>query len=319
MRKVTIEAILVIAIFTVEPSSSGLGGQDQIANILSQRMNEARSNQPTEQRISKAQWQAADPGRVLVLLSAYQRDSSWAVRHLALVYATQLAEAHPLPWVKQEVTKRLVESAIAHSVSGELRWLERFTAMDFDERSKGLIRQALAKPEDRTGGDVSVWICGLANMQDQLPRLKELTIDEMQYQAEADKIGDKKWYFTTGWAARLACARMGVREDIAKCIQLAESEQDATERVLRILPQIGYVRQPEAIEYLRKYLESSERLPPTNPGMPGELYASRVMHIFAESLEDYPVRQKPAGNYTEEEIDLCRRWMASKANWKIIR
>ncbi len=67
----------------------------------------------------------------------------------------QLAEVHPLPSVRQEVTKQLVESAISHSVSGELRWLEKFTAIDFDERSKALVRQRLAEPEDRAGGDVS--------------------------------------------------------------------------------------------------------------------------------------------------------------------
>ena len=43
------------------------------------------------------------------------------------------------------------------------------------------------------------------------------------------------------------------------------------------------------------------------------------MHILAESIQGYPVNQKRARNYTEEEIELCRKWMADKANWKIIR
>lgn len=314
LRELRIFLVLLVCL----PSARAADDSSGLRSAVLRMMDQARSHKPIE-GLSEVQLKQGDPREILALLAPYEKDPTWEVRRLALLYAVRLAEVHPLPSVRQEVVRRLVESAISHSVSDELTWLKKFTASDFDERSKHVVRQALSEPEDRTGGDVSVWICGLANMQDQLSRLKELTIDEVQYQAEADKIGDKKWYLTTGWVARLARARMGVREEIAKCIQLAEREQDATERVLRILPQIGYIRQREAIEYLRRYLESSDRLPAVKPTASGEMYASRVMHIFAVSLEGYPVKQKAARNYTDQEIELCRKWMANKANWNIIR
>lgn len=202
-----------VIVFLALQSSSGLANErDDIAGILSQRIDAVRAKQPIERAISKEQWQASDPNRVLSVLSPCRKDSSRAVRRLALVYGMELAEAHPTPSVRREVSGWLVESAIAHSVSGELRWLKKFTASDFDDRSKALVRQALLQPADEAGGDVSVWICGIADMRDQLPRLNELTMDELNYQA--GRMNVRKWYLTTAWAARLARARMGVKEDM---------------------------------------------------------------------------------------------------------
>lgn len=262
-----------------------------------------------ETRITDDELRRADPNQVLAMLAPYERHSEWLVRRTAFILMARVAAVHPADPIRQEVVARLTDSVFSGSGHNEGPLLMGFTASDFDDRSRNIIRQALAR---ENVGILTVRLCGVANIQDQLPRLETLLIDPNMRHSS-------KWYFTLGWNARLARARMGVKEDIRRCIELAESEQDETERILRILPQIGYIRRPEAIEYLRRYLESSKRLPPTNPGMLGELYASRVMHIFAESLQGYPVEQRPAGNYTEQEIELCRRWMANRANWRIVR
>ena len=112
---------------------------------------------------------------------------------------------------------------------------------------------------------------------------------------------------------------MGIKDDIDKCIELSESEKDENERVLRILPNIGYIRQPESVKYLNKYLQSDKRLLPTNPGSLGESYASRILHIFAESFENFPIQKREQRGYRQDQIDLCRKWMAEQKEWKIIR
>ena len=55
-----------------------------------------------------------------------------------------------------------------------------------------------------------------------LPQLKEFLIDEEDYDKNSKYM--KIWYYTTAWTARLARARIGVKEDIEKCISLLESE-----------------------------------------------------------------------------------------------
>ncbi|MCH8120533.1 MAG: hypothetical protein IIC00_12485 [Planctomycetes bacterium] len=275
-------------------------------------------------KISNTQLKAADPQHVLSLLAPYERDESRAVRRLAHLYGVRLAGLQPRPEVRQEVTARLVKVLVTPNSDlspAPYKWLLSFTEKDFSNNTKAVIRQTLDKDNPNHGligirGVVR--ICGVANIREELPHLKGLLIDELAYQAKADKTHNKKWYLTVGWAARLARARMGIKEDIVRCIELAEAEQDSTERVLRILPQIGYIRQPEAIKYLQKYLESKKRLPSVKATVLGELYASRVMHILAESLISYPVKKKEARNYTQEEINLCRKWMSEQTKWVII-
>jgi hypothetical protein len=281
------------------------------ASVESMRIKEHRP----EIKITDEDLRRADPNQVLAVLEPYADDTVWGVRHTAAVYMVQVATVHPTTSVRQEVVGWLMDLVYSGNGHNESPLLMGFTAKDFDDKARNTIRQALAK--ERVGV-LTVQLCGVANIQEELPRLKTLLIDEAAYIADPSRRDFPKWYYTLGWRARLARARMGVKEDIARCIELAEGEKNATDRVLLILPQIGYIRQPEAIEYLRKYLESSERLPPID-GMLGELYASRVMHILAESLQGYPVKQNPARGYTDQEIELCRKWMADKTNWRIIR
>ncbi len=68
-----IEGILVIMILVSQYSPLKANEKEDIANILSQKMEEARSKQPTEQRITREQWQAADPHRVVALLAFTRR------------------------------------------------------------------------------------------------------------------------------------------------------------------------------------------------------------------------------------------------------
>lgn len=275
------------------------------------KMESARIREyPPEIRITDEQLKQADPNQMLAVLATYTQDPEWPVRHAACLFMTRMSAIHPTTTIRQKVVRTLLDVVFDEGGHNEGPLLMEFTASDFNDDSRALIRQAL---EREPVNGLTIRLCGVASIRDAIPRLETLRI------ADARKIHASKQYYTLAWHARLARARMGVTEDIARCLEFAEGEKDETERVLQILPDIGYIRQPKAIEYLRKYLESNKRLPPTNPGMPGELYASRVMHILAKSIQGYPVEQKPAGNYTEHEIDICRRWMANRANWKIIR
>lgn len=204
-------------------------------------------------------------------------------------------------------------------------WLLTFRAEDFSDESKALIRQSLAKERPSRG---IVLICGVACMEDQLPILEKMLIDELKHQSEVDKqrIG-LPWYYTTGWSARLARARMGVKEDITKCLQLVETVENLDRRVITLLRDVGYIRQPQAIEHLQKYLESDKRLSPVSPPVPGNPVASYVLDILIDCLKDFPVARKLGRGYKWEQIEQARKWMTEqkqklaqeKKQWDIIR
>jgi hypothetical protein len=259
----------------------------------------------------------ADPAEVLAVLGRYQNDPCWPVRHLAFRYAVWLAEVQPQPATRSEVVNQLVKGFISGADRQAGRWLLSFHAEDFSDESKAVIRQRLAM--DRPGRG-TVLICGVARMEDQLPTLEKLLIDEMAHQARVQK-GEPgfTWYYTTGWAARLARARMGVKEDIDRCLQLVEAVEDPNQRVLRLLHDVGYIRQPQAVDYLRTYFLSDLRLPPTNSGRLGEPVANYLMPILADALRDFPVDRREGRIYTQEERETCQEWMSKQKQWDIIR
>ena len=271
------------------------------------------ANQYMEQsiNITDEQLKKSNPDKLLLLLANYDKDISLFARQYAFLYEIRIAKLHPTVEIKQKVSERLIKAIVdsdASVIGSAYEWLFSLEKEDFNEYAKETIRNSLAKsqPDGRM-----IKICGIADIKEELPLLEELLI-------EKDNVSyTTKWYYKTSWYARLARARMGIKEDIEECIKLSESVEDLDERVVRIFPDIGYIKQPEIIEYFKKYLESDERMPPLSSIVPGSLYASRVVHILAETLENFPIKQKDARNYMEEEIELCRKWILEQKEWQI--
>ncbi len=312
--------LLLSILLALHPSGALAGeeGSPDIAAELSRIVNQARNQEPVD-TISEGRLKAADPNHVLALLAPYEKDPEPFVRDLAYRYGVRLAATHPVPHIREEVTKRLVEASITHSWGQAGTQLMYFTARDFNNQTKALIRQMMAEDPHRVSS-VGIKLCGVANIQDQLPRLKELLIDEMEYQAQADKMGDKKWYYTTGWQARLARARMGVKEDIEKCIQLVKQTEESVDRkVTVLLPQIAYIRQPQALECLKEYFLSDEQLAPTNAGAAEEPLSKYLMSELADCLTNFPIKKRASRGYKASEIELARTWMMQQKEWKIRR
>jgi len=297
-----------------------------IAALLRAQLEQARGSAPeptVDIRITDAKLRAADPQHLLGILAPYEKDSEWSVRHMAHLIIVRVANIHPITQIRQEVARRLVEAEFNGTDRGTHKLLLNYTANDFNGQSKALIRKALAQANiGRVGGHASIWLCGVANLQDQLPRLNELLMDEVAYRTDRKTRHSTKWYYSSAWAARLARARMGIKQDIERCIALIEEEIDGNKQ-WRLLDRLGYIRQPEAIESLKGYFLSNLRLPPTNPGMEGEAYSHYLMPILEDSLLNWPVRSTPiqrsARVYSEEEIQLCKEWISEQTRWQIRR
>ena len=284
-----------------------------IENIMKSLIETARIKEnPPKIKISDEQIKAADPNKILEVLAPYEKDPDWPVRNMTHNNLIIIANLHSNNIkVRQEVTKRLVEAEFDRSDRGAYRKMN-LTTKDFNNQSKTFIRQAIVTAnKEKTGGDSSVWLCGIANIQEELSRLEEL-------QKDKDKVRGLAWYYTTGWAAQLARARMGVKEEIQDSVNRIENEIDKNER-WQLLDNLGYIRQPEAINILKKYLDSDKKLPIANEINSGELYASYVIDILSDCLKDFPIKKKPGRSYSLEQINIVRKWMSEQKEWKIIK
>ncbi len=283
------------------------------ASIESARIKE---NRPVI-KIAEEELKAVDPDQVLALLVSYENDPDRDVRDCARNHLTYLATIHPSPKIRQQGVKRLLEAVYKQNDRRKVNRLMKFQAKDFDQSSRRLLREALYKDQVSS---LTVKLCGVANMREELPRLDVLITPGADPNHPKPRSSlFQKWYYTFAWDVRLARARMGVKKDIVSCVKMVKNEPNAHVRVLYLLPDIGYIRQSQAIEYISRYLSSQDRVAPTNPGMLGLRQACYAMHILSESIEGYPVEHRPGICYSDEEIELCRKWMADRANWKIIR
>ena len=275
---------------------------------------------PPKIKITDEQLKVADANKILEALVNYEKDPEWEVRHTTHLFIVKIANLQSENIkVRQEVVKRLAEAVYDKTDGGAGTLLKAFKEKDFNDGTKTLIRNRMSNiNEGIVGGSITVWLCGIANIQEELPRLKELLIDEEAYANSSKNIS--KWYYTTAWAARLARARMGVKEDISKCIFLLESEiKKDPGKIHYMLDYLGYIRQPESIKCINSYLNSDLRLPSTNPGMLGEPVSGYVIDILADNLKDFPIKKEPGRGYKQEQIETARKWMSEHKKWQIIR
>jgi len=232
--------------------STAEANKNNLESLISEIMTAKRQNKEaphlTDERLKQE-----SPERTLSLLKQYEDDNSFSVQHLVYFYEKKIADLHSTP----EIRQRVVESMVRHLIDPKsqirrdcYRWLSGFTEKDFNGESKKLLTQQFT--EKKVPHFRVILICGVANIQDGLPILEKLLIDEAAHQK--DPKNHTEWYFTSGWYARLARARMGVREDIAKCIELIENEIRINDEIPEILlNNIGYIRQPESIKCLRVF------------------------------------------------------------------
>jgi hypothetical protein len=272
-------------------------------------------------RIEDVDIQKADPNRMLRFLKPYQESGNIAVRSFAYKFEAKTARLHPAGPLREEVAERLVAALVsADEIDRELHntysqlLLDGFKGQDFSKDAKDAILTALKENNPRPG---VIAASGAAQMTEALPRLGELLIDEVELSRKPSG-GVSKWYFTVGWHARLARARIGVKEDVQKCVELVRKVSD-TQALLSLLEDVAYIRQPEAIQCLQRYLEGNLRFPSTNPGAKGEPVASYVVDLLADSLQGFPVEKKRERFYSDEDIERAREWMKQQKTWNIIR
>lgn len=326
--KVKLLSILVMSFATITTTELSFGSEKEhtskVKDLIRQNISNIQEHVKDSNKPINLIWvddkdlAEADANEIISFLEPYKKDNDFFIKEIAFKSELRLAALHQQNIsLRQKIVDDVVDAQLEPNQTlnpHPYMWLMGFRARDFGDETKAKIFDELKRKPSKQ----IIEICGVADIKEGLPLLKELLIDEIAYAADPNR--RTQWYLTIGWSARLARARMGVQEDINRCIELAESElKGKPPRILRLFHDIGYIRQPEAIDFLMTYVFSDETIGQVKPTVPGEPVASYVMGILVDSLENFPIKKREERGYKPEEIELCRKWMSEQKEWKIIR
>lgn len=263
-------------------------------------------------KIVKAETLLLDPKAALESLAAFAASDSPKVRHFACNYSQRIGTTTKDASLRKQVVRLLVGAMDDPSA---LVWqhaskdLLQYKSDDFSEDTIALITERVvsgtARREDYR-------LVGVAQITSLIPLLGAALVNETTVEEEG-YIG--RWYGTAGWAARLARARMGVSEDIARCSALVQAEPNEVTRVGVLLHDLGYIKQNATLKVLAGYIASSAHLPPVEPIFDvGMAHAQYAMDVVAGSFDGCPVKKRYVGGYSDEEIAEVLAWIAGSTN-----
>jgi len=252
-----------------------------------------------------------NPASALDLLANYANDNSARVRQRANAMSAQLALEHGSQEQRRKIVDQLI-TALSDQASTVVQHaaqdLLQFERTDFTDSARSELVRLLQQPEPNP---LVIRLVGLAGLDSEVGRLAELRDGETM---SPSMLQSARYYGGVGWAATLARARLGSQADLDVAIERVRGEENSVLRVTDLLRQIAYTRQPDALELVREYLESSEQLPELKPGS-GTPYSQYALDILAGEIANFPVAQDGAGTYSDEDIAAARAFMADRSNW----
>jgi hypothetical protein len=273
-----------------------------------------------------------DPLALVASLASYEKDQHVYVQYCIFEILRRTARLHSDKSTRQMVVPKLIkislDSQSAARGMAATCLVKEFTGEDFSEDARKQVAQTFRASKNPDRG--IILLCGLADLREFIPDLKKYLIDEktlinVTTQPQESKIGIP-WYATQSWYARLARARMGVREDIERCLVLIEMNKRDTFRFPSLLFDVDYIRQPESVKYLVSLLNMKEAKPVTTSQSarkrrsPDQLYASEAIYLLAKSIQHFPIEpREDFWKYTPQEIETARQWMTKQTRWEIIR
>lgn len=183
-------------------------------------------------------------------------------------------------------------------------WLCTLKTDDFGPSAKRIIESELMKEPTKQ----LIVLGGVADVP-----LMEQLLQKFSFTPSVEPpVG--RFYGTIEWGAELVRARNGNRKSIENVLNAVEGEKVLVTRVAVLFRELEYVIQPEIVLYLKKYVDSNERLEAVKPTVLGPKCAQYAAVVLAEMLEDFPVKKRDL-NYTDDELDICRKWLSSQKEW----
>lgn len=318
LRNKYILVFCLCGIFTGLAAAIEPAAEKEIITALSTKMNNIRNKLPDNNlRELRKKYGTA----IVPYLEQYMSDSHTFVRWIAYAEITTLiVDCNDMPLRKRIVDKLVVKVRDDDRNRGRLaRRLLKFQAVDFSDKSKEILsaQLSLALDINKMNWHVSreiILLVGAAGMKSELPRLKQF-LDKNQERFEKELQG-QSLHGSLSWTVLRARARMGVKEDIKRCIELAESNPDEWYKATTLLANLAYIRQPETVGILYNYLKSDKVSPYMGKDVVTQRYAGIAAGHLSHILRGFP---SYLSYRTPDVIEQCRKWMAEQKKWDIIR
>ena len=300
----------------------------------------ALKDMPRANALLETFWQRySDRGEAIVpVVRTYLDDPEPRIRWEACRILTSHAQ-HTKESVQRQSVLELILAQIDDKDNAILvrrSILNTFAQADFSPAAKALLSQKLTMAvagEYANASQISAIVLsiGAADMKEGIPRIhlleKASSPRALRWEGHLPSL-----LMSRPWL--MARARMGVSEDITRCIELVESCLRDRTKIVKVFDELTYVRQPEVIEYLRDYLDRDVWEALASDGDPMKFssayyvagHLAKMLHGFPSIHNDEMerrIRTSPGG-ITFQELDgiyvqLCRDWMKKQKAWDIIR
>jgi len=242
-----------------------------------------------------------DLAAVEAALAPYRRDPDPQVREMIIGLDYVASINRPGFEAKRAWVDHEVDPNEGNCDDSDLR-LMPLTSDCFSDAAKAKLLDAYKQ------GLISPKLLGVAQAADAIPQLKAAVAKD----GPAVVMGGH-------WYQRLALARMGDHEQVKACLDAIEAIPDPDER-LGYLEVVDYIRQPEAIRVLIKYLNGEESTRDQGD-VPPARYARYAMDALRDSLKDFPYHPLYDSRLiaTDSDINACRKWAAEQTTFDIRR
>lgn len=130
---------------------------------------------------------------------------------------------------------------------------------------------------------------------------------------------------TTRWAIHMALARIGNKEQIAYCVNKVKNIAVNDSVVYDLLPDLIYIRQPEAIDYLIEVLNSDEKnCSSPDPDFDEKILCGyRVMEYLAPIIKNFPLQVGASGDIKgysyPDALEIARKWFEENKEYELIK
>jgi hypothetical protein len=209
---------------------------------------------------------------------------------------------------------------------------------DFSEEAKYKLGQYLDKIASEKSYDnltsSIILLVGVADVQSAMNPLQAI-VDQVEGPLKPFKLSASQLH-EIAFAALKARARMGDEKAIEECIRLVDSEEDEDFKVGILLRHISYIRQPEAISYIKRYLYSDKKERSAGPDVIVRSYTRIAAKYLQEMVAGFPTEKetfdfylKTAGtdlkfrkqwpSFDDYYIYCCRQWLEKQPSVEIIR
>jgi len=245
-----------------------------------------------------------DPNDIFAQAMQLIQDPNATVKEYGYQLLQVAGRTYQNPTIRQTAVSVFIEEFTDPGQPGSCSemLLEHFQKKDYNADAKKKLRQRLDEvlsnqSEGYYARDI-ILLVGAADMQTEMDRLQWL-IDQIHEPLQPFGAQTPRWH-EEAFTALKAKARMGDQEAIQKCISLVDAVTDEDFKVITLLKHIAYIRQPQAVDYIKQYLYSDKKARDLGPNFPGAPYFYMAAHCLEKMIVGFPTHLEVSKFYQEK-------------------